>query len=197
MEQIIIDGIKSEVKEQIAMQCAPFLTGIKISNLFIVPRCHWNEVVSLFHYTGISISIVFSSEDRITSLLYRAEELEVYLNRVNVARIMKELGYQTLELEQVLQEFSLRYRSSMKKRGDFPHELGLLLGYPVADVIGFMQNRGKNYLYCGYWKVYDNLAEAIRLFDLYKKAREAMVRLIRMGTDIQSIINGNFNINTI
>lgn len=42
---------------------------------------------------------------------------------------------------------------------DFPHEMGILLGYPVEDVEGFIINNGKNELYTGYWKVYDNLTK--------------------------------------
>ena len=38
--------------------------------------------------------------------------------------------------------------------GEFPHEIGVFLGYPLADVIGFIENRGKNFTACGYWKVY-------------------------------------------
>ncbi len=38
----------------------------------------------------------------------------------------------------------------MNQGKQFPHEMGLLLGYPVEDVVGFMENNGKNYLYSGY-----------------------------------------------
>ena len=34
----------------------------------------------------------------------------------------------------------------LKTREDFPHEIGLLLGYPLADVKAFIENEGK--LYC-------------------------------------------------
>ena len=38
----------------------------------------------------------------------------------------------------------------MEEKGAFPHEIGLLLGYPVEDVLGFIRYQGKNYLYTGY-----------------------------------------------
>ena len=36
----------------------------------------------------------------------------------------------------------------------FPHEIGLFLGYPFEDVMGFIENKGENYLCSGCWKVY-------------------------------------------
>ena len=62
----------------------------------------------------------------------------------------------------------------MKKRlvqNEFPHEIGLLLGYPFEDVIGFIENEGRNYLYSGYWKVYKNKEEKCKLFNLYNQTR--------------------------
>lgn len=37
---------------------------------------------------------------------------------------------------------------------DFPHEIGVFLGYPLGDVVGFIENRGKNFTCCGCWKSY-------------------------------------------
>ena len=28
---------------------------------------------------------------------------------------------------------------------EFPHEIGVFLGYPLGDVVGFIENRGKNF----------------------------------------------------
>ena len=33
---------------------------------------------------------------------------------------------------------------------DFPHEIGIFLGYPLEDVVGFIENQGKNYTCSGY-----------------------------------------------
>ena len=69
----------------------------------------------------------------------------------------------------------------MKDHLSFPHELGLLLGYPVEDVLGFIRNEGRNYLYCGYWKVYGDVDAARITFDRYNQAKEDAIRLISSG----------------
>ena len=35
---------------------------------------------------------------------------------------------------------------------DFPHEIGVFLGYPLTDVVGFIENQGRNFTCCGCWK---------------------------------------------
>lgn len=54
----------------------------------------------------------------------------------------------------------------------FPHELGLLLGYPAEDVRGFMGIGYKKCLYTGYWKVYEKAEEKIALFSEYDRAMD-------------------------
>ena len=66
--------------------------------------------------------------------------------------------------------------------------MGLLLGYPPEDVKGFIHNQGKNYLYSGYWKVYDRPHEKIRLFQKYEHSREKLIQLLSYGMRIEEII---------
>lgn len=74
--------------------------------------------------------------------------------------------------------------------------MGLLLGYPVEDVIGFIQNDGENFLYSGYWKVYTNLSEALEHFERYNLAKETAVRMVSEGKDIFQILHiGSFQKN--
>jgi hypothetical protein len=77
----------------------------------------------------------------------------------------------------------------MLKKGEFPHEMGLLLGYPVEDVIGFVDNKGKDSLYTGYWKVYGNKDKKLRLFDSFESAKERLIKLLSCGVSMIDIIH--------
>ena len=70
----------------------------------------------------------------------------------------------------------------------FPHEMGVLLGYPIEDVKGFIDNAGKNFLYSGYWKVYANVSEKVHIFNLFDNARKDIIKQIISGTAIEDII---------
>ena len=75
----------------------------------------------------------------------------------------------------------------MEQIAEFPHEMGLLLGYPVEDVEGFIENKGHNYLYSGYWKVYGHVEEKKALFNRYEEARKILIQLLASGRSVSEM----------
>jgi len=176
------------LNEQIAMQCAPLLAGLKPSNLLIIPM--GMEVVLRHSLRGTRISVYLLSEydGKQVYLLYKVNELIVYLTEQNVQRLLLDLGYEGGELYSLLQRVSKKYTAHKQEKEAFPHELGLLLGYPAVDVKGFMEQAGKNFLYSGYWKVYGNVRETVLLFKEFGRAKEYVVRLVKQGYSIAEIM---------
>lgn len=127
-----------ELETQVALQCAPLLTGLKISNLLTVSKAHRNEVIRLFRDTAVSCFLLYESEEKVTFLLYSREKLERYLRQKDVRELMEHFGYQGMALGLILRKVALRYGAHMEEKADFPHEIGLLLGYPTKDVSGFI-----------------------------------------------------------
>ncbi len=76
-----------------------------------------------------------------------------------------------------------KYLSTLKKKysKECPHEIGIFLGVPLEDVESFIKNKGKNYLLCGYWKVYHQLEKCIVTFETYNQAKSKVVELVSMG----------------
>ena len=67
--------------------------------------------------------------------------------------------------------------------------MGLLLGYPVEDVEGFILHKGQNALYSGYWKVYKDVPAKKSIFEAYESAKETLIRLLDKGYDMHWIID--------
>ncbi len=63
----------------------------------------------------------------------------------------------------------------MRGREDFPHEIGLFLGYPPEDVYGFIHAR-LGAKCCGCWKVYGDVDAARRTFAKYRKCTKVYLR---------------------
>ena len=61
-----------------------------------------------------------------------------------------------------------RLKSRLMHTDEFPHEIGIFLGYPLDDVKGFIDNAGQNSKCTGCWKVYCNECEAIKTFAKFK-----------------------------
>lgn len=173
---------------QLAIQCAPVLTGIKISNLLIVHNENSRYVMELFQDTEISFFILCVTREKTTFLIYRSTQLISYLKEPKVKELLYRLGYQNQNVQYLLYSLKEKYESYMRNGLSFPHELGLILGYPVEDVYGFIVNKGQNFLLIGYWKVYANVSEKQKLFDQYNMAKETMIRLISNGASVLEII---------
>ena len=91
---------------------------------------------------------------------------------------MEDFGYPVkLTLDENLEHLGRR----LKENSGFPHEIGIFLGYPFDDVIGFKENKGQNYLFSGYWKVYSDEKSAKKLFEKFTKCRNAVCDRIVNG----------------
>lgn len=173
---------------QLALQCAPFMTGLKPSNLFITGGGNLAKAVSIFEYAGFSYFILLKTESKTVFLVYDSKRLEECVSGRDAAGLLRKTGYYALELKELLKNCRLRYRQYASEGRGFPHELGVFLGYPVEDVEGFIENNGKNCLYTGYWKVYANLPEKLSVFKNYDNARLALLQMLSGGKNIIEII---------
>lgn len=194
----IVDIIKEmdvhSIPLQLALQCAPVISGIKISNLLTIPAKSLRELSAVLKKTELSFRILYPGRERLVILIYRETELKEYLEREEVMAFIYKCGYETSDISKIFPVFVKRYMRYMELKQDFPHELGLFLGYPIEDVEGFIKENGKNYLYSGYWKVYKDTELKIRLFKDYERVQTEIVRLLYEGLDIMDIITNYSNI---
>ena len=76
---------------------------------------------------------------------------------------------------------------SLKERinqDSFPHEIGVFLGYDLSDIKSYID--GKECLYVGYWKVYSNVSEKVKLFNKYTRCKNAVIRMLDKGFPIEN-----------
>ena len=108
---------------------------------------------------------------------------------LQISSFLRRNGYVDLSVEPVLAQFQKRYQKYMEDNKDFPHEMGVLLGYPLEDVEGFIRHKGRNFLYAGYWKVYENLPKKLRLFESFELAKETLIQMVSYGASIEEVID--------
>lgn len=166
---------------KVVTQCAPVLKGVKISNLITVKPGGWHQIRQFLRKSRIICVLLYADKDREVLFLYRYERLEAHLKRPEVRDFLRRYGYDCFEIAEVLKRLKRRYQLYAGAGREFPHELGVLLEYPVADVEGFITNRGENCLTVRYWKVYENPQEAERIFRLYDEAKEQALEEIVKG----------------
>lgn len=175
-----------EVK--IANQCAPVLAGVKPSNMLVLENKYIRDVVHKLEGTGVSWRCLYAGKEKNIWLLYRKADLEKIVYQEAALTFLSELGYSEDSLERMLDRFGRRFREYRNDKNiAFPHEMGVFLGYPMEDVMGFIENEGRNYLYCGYWKVYGNVEKCKGLFQIYSEVKEVFVQEASKGKNLWQI----------
>lgn len=179
------------IDEKIIKYASPTLAGIKTGSLF---KIYLNEVNnlddtllfynSIFSKFNINMFVLYKTNSYILIYLYRINSLKKDLNNNKSLKLLIDLGYPVNNLDSILSYLKLRFETLKRT----PHELGLFLGYPLEDVLGFIHNKGMNFKLSGCWKVYDNEEKCKIIFDSYKKCKYNNMKLFYMGFSLESLI---------
>jgi hypothetical protein len=78
----------------------------------------------------------------------------------------------------------------LSRGNEFPHEIGLFLGYPPKDVEGFMHSRD-DCLLCGLWKVYDNPEGAQEQFRKCRACTSILLSRLQSGSRLDQLAVGS------
>ncbi len=167
--------------------CAPTLAGLKTANLLRQPHsgalekevAHWD---SILRQKGVRVQILRGPGDSALIYAYRKERLLRDLMQPGAQEFLTRYGYPE-NVEGCLE----RLQERMQEASGFPHEIGLFLGYPLGDVIGFIQHGGKHCKCTGCWKVYCDKQEAQRQFARLRKCKEVYQRLYQSGTPVMKL----------
>ena len=173
-------------------QCAPTLAGMKPGSIFCfnhspleVSRqkvCQWNKQLAPF---GLTVQILLErpGSSSVIVFVYRHDRLEQMLSDDAYQSFLAEAGYERTNLDGLLEQLSYRLRT----QPEFPHEIGVFLGYPLRDVIGFIENHGRNFTCCGFWKSYGDPAEMQVCFACYRRCIQTYVAMFEQGIPIERL----------
>ena len=180
---------KKKIELQIVLQCAPTIAGLKTSNLLIVPKDMEDNVRYVLRQSGLVGYRLVYDRDRVIFLVFNRDMLVNYLSNNEVKDFLKDYGYRTEAFGYCLRFFKERYDSYIRSRREFPHEMGVFLGYPLCDVKGFIDNGGDGFKISGYWKVYGNAEETQQLFEEFDEVKDDMVLKLSSGHSIKEILS--------
>lgn len=97
MSQEIFELVKGmdfkKIETQLALQCAPLIMGLKVSNLFIIPAENETAVKMVLKHSGISYFRLLRTTEKITYLLYRRKDLEQVIEHPKMRDFFQKEGY--------------------------------------------------------------------------------------------------------
>ena len=174
-------------EEFIIRHCAPTLAGIKIGNLFSYPACCMQDTIralalwnSKLRQKGVRFILLGRRNSRVLILAYRENLLAQALSNPETFLYLGELGYPCDNVAQSLSVLCQRIETAK----EFPHEIGVFLGYPLVDVKAFVENKGCNSICCGCWKAYADGDAAEQVFIRFRKCTDIYRRCHANGADI-------------
>ncbi|MDR3075393.1 MAG: DUF3793 family protein [Candidatus Methanoplasma sp.] len=176
------------MERKVVEHCSPTLAGIKCGSLFkYSDRMGASEEVrrlnGLLNPRGISVRIIYSCACRDLVLVYRENKIMERLSSPEISGLLHLMGYDCCDIHSCL----TRLTEKMNSGGTIPPEIGIFLGYPLEDVLGFMEYGGRYSKTMGCWKVYGDEECAVRTFAKYKKCRDIFLKKYEAGSSITKL----------
>ncbi len=178
-------------EEHLIRHCAPTLAGIKTGSLF---TCFYTSRDQLcrtvrnlnnrLRSRGLRILPLQFTPEKALMYVYRPSELRRDLSQSAARKLLEERGYCAGTCENCIVQLADRLRQGQ----NFPHEIGLFLGYPPEDVEGFMANNACHSKCSGCWKVYGDEDAARHRFDQYKKCSRIYRQCWEQGTALERLV---------
>ena len=204
------------IEELIVKHCSPTLAGLKTGNMFSCPSCceellfaEIRRVNICLRTKGVRLIPLKKQKNRMLLYFYRQNRLqedlstkefkEFIFSEYDLIRkdlkeeekeetrtpyeILEEQGYENIHSSCCIAKLIKK----MKENKDFPHEVGLFLGYPPEDVDGFIKNKDCKCKCVGCWKVYGDEKQALKIFEKYKKCTEIYCKQWKEGKTLDCL----------
>lgn len=175
--------------EILVRHCSPTLAGIKVGNLVSCKFTDKDEFLESireknknFSSKGLFFKVLRLQGNCALVYVYRVKQLVELLRREDIQNFLSEYGYSDFD---IVSAFDILENHLIKE--DFPHEIGVFLGYPLEDVKGFIENKGENSLCVGHWKAYTNEEDAKKIFAKFKKCTCIYCKKYAEGFDINRL----------
>lgn len=181
------------LESKLIQYCSPTLASLKSANLFTVVTQdigYLNKEVKrlnvLLAERGIKITVLLVRDSSVLVYVYRENVLKHQLAAEKVGDFLAEFGYDNVSVDYAIEKLKDRIFS----QDNFPHEIGVFLDYPLDDIKAFIDNKGKNFRHCGYWKVYSNFEESLQKFADFDRCKELYKQMWQNGSTIRQLALG-------
>ncbi|ESE29962.1 hypothetical protein HMPREF9089_00996 [Eubacterium brachy ATCC 33089] len=183
-------GWRMKLEKFLIEHCSPTLASLKAGNLVNISKYEIEnasksieELNEKLNKKGVNVRIVKESNTRILVYVYRKDKLIDEWAKPGVKSFMEKRGYGDLSVDMAIDKLS----DKLMKNEGFPHEIGMFLGYPLGDVIGFIANSGKNSKCTGCWKVYCDECNAKKKFAQFDKCKKVYKNLWNSGKGLMQL----------
>lgn len=157
--------------QELLVRLSPTILGVKPAELINVK---FKTLEKYQKYFGFFSDLKYIEIRDFTHLgrkqlfFYHRESLEEVLNHGVNQKFLIDIGYpSTIEINHYLDILIKKLQSNT-----FPHEIGVFLGYPLKDVLGYMGVSSQKLVKIKGWKYYGNESLSLLQYNKFLKARD-------------------------
>lgn len=180
-------------QEHLIYSCAPVFMGVKPAAFMRLDCKEVAKLQKLSLFCPINIQTIGQSSVTF-GLIYIPQLLERVFRMPGVLYLLRSIGYGGDDVEDYVIELIRRIRGAYENKNLFPHEIGIFLGYPLEDVLGFWMGGGKNAKKEGEWKVYSDIERAEEIQFFHQKAVEVVMQAVKGGDTLEAVVKYFWNV---
>ena len=164
-QQIKEDKENNNIESSFIYYVSSVIQKVRPGALLTIQDKYYNAYSSmkeqLIEKTGLDIIEMINFNHDVIWLIVDRAHMQEHLQCQQIKDLLEDNAYtNTEDLQAIFETLTKRFKES-----NFPHEIGVFLGYPIQDVKGFIQNKGQDCLHCKFWKVYHDVEYAQAMFD--------------------------------
>lgn len=137
---------------------------------------------------GVRLAWLAAHGEGCMLLAWRPSQVEGLLRESATCALLEEVGLPTGSGRELVSALIGRLRSYYSGKAAFPHEIGLVLGYPVEDVRGFMADGGRGAKAVGRWRCYGDVEAARARFAELGRCERACKQLYSAGVPVRELL---------
>lgn len=173
--------INSSYIKRIIRLIGPVILGSKSAEIVNIPggaedkKKKLNEIKEFFDgCRKIKYEIINVNDNSKRVLFINEKSMNRCLEDKKCRNFLKFLGYpKEYNFEEYMKELVLRLESE-----EFPHEIGIFLGYPLKDVLGFMGYGNKEFVEVCSWRIYGDKEISQKVYNRFVRDKIKMHELV-------------------
>lgn len=187
----------AKFEKSIIENASSTLAGIKVASMYNfrfsnMQECEMilNSINKRLNVKGVYVEVIKNKGDFYLIYVYRKSKLIELVNEKNIAEFLREYGYDVNDNGQDdnTEKILVNLKCRVNEGSSFPHEIGVLLGYPLNDVKAFIENEGLNCIMCGIWKVYYDEQNAMKTFCKLKRCKDVYIEKYNLGSSMYDMV---------
>ncbi len=191
----ICESHRKELLRFLLLKTAAVRSGVKPGELLRIQHCYQGRNSEGFQFCLyrkdileiLKLDYIELRDDPQSSLVlfYHRETLSSTLALPENRIVLNQFGYPQGDSP----ESFLKLLQERFTRESLPHEVGVFIGYPAKDVIGFINKLPKTPIHKGDWQVFGDAGESLARMNLYRHAEQIARSIFDACDDLQTFFN--------